>query len=152
VAPVLFVGLIAFWLGSSMHFYAMLSEPLYWVMNWSMLLDGLLFWALALDPRSKQEGALLGLGTRVFLVLGAAIPQLIIGAHITFASTELYEVYAVCGRAWEIDPLVDQRTGGLVTWIPAAMMHAIAAVILIARWARADGRRAQSAAASGGNA
>ena len=138
VAPVLFVGLVWFWLTSRIHFYAMLSGPLYWVMNWSMLIDGLLFWILILDPRTRQQGALLGFGPRILLVLAAMVPQILIGAHITFAEQDLYDVYDVCGRAWDIEPLQDQRTGGVITWIPAAMMHAIAAVILVGRWARAD--------------
>lgn len=155
VAPVLFVGLIWFWLNSDIHFNAMLSEPLYWVMNWSMLVDGLLFWILMLDPRPRREGALLGFGARILIVLAAMVPQMLIGAHIALTDRDLYDVYAVCGRAWDLDPLMDQRIGGLITWIPAAMMHVIAAVILIGRWARYDrntpGRaRASSPAASGG--
>ena len=140
VAPVLFVGLIWFWLTSNIHFYAMLSAPLYWLMNWSMLLDGLLFWFLMLDARSRSEGALLGFGLRILLVLAAMVPQMLIGAHIALADRDLYNVYDVCGRVWDVAPLLDQHLGGLITWIPAAMMHVIAAVILIGRWARADGR------------
>ena len=138
VAPVLFVGLIWFWLNSRIHFDAMLSEPLYWVMNWSMLIDGLLFWILMLDPRTRAEGALLGFGLRILIVLAAMVPQMLIGAHIALSERDLYDVYAVCGRAWDIDPLRDQHIGGLITWIPAAMMHVIAALILIGRWARSD--------------
>ena len=138
VAPLLFVGLIWFWLTSRIHFNAMLSAPLYWVMNWSMLIDGLLFWVLMLDPRTRRQGALLGFGPRILLVLAAMVPQILIGAYITLAEQDLYDVYAVCGRAWDIEPLQDQRTGGVITWIPAAMMHAVAAVILVGRWARTD--------------
>ncbi|MGA8050305.1 MAG: cytochrome c oxidase assembly protein [Burkholderiales bacterium] len=138
VAPLLFVGLIFFWLTPSIHFSAMLSAPRYLVMNWSMLLDGLLFWALMLDPRTRSQGALIGFGPRMFLLLGAAIPQIYLGAHIGLATRELYDVYTVCGRAWPISPLEDQSLGGLVTWIPAAMMHALAVLVLIGRWMHAD--------------
>jgi len=155
VAPVLFVGLIWFWLTSRIHFNAMLSGPLYWAMNWSMLIDGLLFWVLMLDPRTRSEGALLGFGPRIFLVLAAMVPQILIGAHITLAERDLYDVYDVCGRVWDIEPLQDQRTGGVITWIPAAMMHAIAAVILVGRWARTDkgspeGASVSSSSSAGG--
>ncbi|HKT66293.1 MAG TPA: cytochrome c oxidase assembly protein, partial [Burkholderia sp.] len=51
VAVVLFVGLIYFWLLSPIHFIAMLDWRLYRVMNWSMVIDGLLFWWLVVDPR-----------------------------------------------------------------------------------------------------
>jgi putative membrane protein len=144
VAPVLFVGLIFFWLTPSIHFDAMLSAPLYLVMNWSMLLDGLLFWALMLDPRPKREGALIGLGPRIFILLLAMLPQIILGAYIGLVPRELYDVYTVCGRAWALDPLTDQGTGGLITWIPAAMMHVLGTLVLLSRWMHADkGRKSE---------
>jgi putative membrane protein len=138
VAPVLFVGLIFFWLTPSIHFDAMLSAPLYLVMNWSMLLDGLLFWALMLDPRSRREGALIGFGPRIFLLLAAALPQIYLGADIGLATHELYSVYSVCGRAWPINPIEDQSLGGLITWIPAAMMHLLGVLVLLGRWMHSD--------------
>ena len=146
VAPVLFVGLIFFWLTPTIHFAAMLNDRLYQVMNWSMLLDGLLFWALMLDPRTRSQGALIDLGPRIFLLLGASLPQIYIGARIGLATHELYDVYSVCGRAWPISPIDDQSIGGLVTWIPAGMMHLFGVLVLLARWMHADGEaRAGSA-------
>ena len=138
VAPVLFVGLIYLWLTPSIHFDAMLSLRLYLVMNWSMLLDGLLFWALMLDPRTRAEGALIGFGPRMFLLLACIPPQIYIGAHIGLSTHELYNVYSVCGRAWPLDPLTDQNLGGLITWIPASMMHVVGVLVLLGRWMHSD--------------
>lgn len=142
VAPLLFVGLIYLWLTPSIHFDAMLSARYYAVMNWSMLLDGFLFWSLLLDPRTREEGARVSLGARIWMALLCIPPQILIGAYIAMSSRDLFDVYAVCGRAWAIAPRTDQLLGGIVTWIPASMMHGVAAVILIARWMRADARRA----------
>jgi putative membrane protein len=138
VAPVLFVGLIFLWLVPAVHFDAMLSAPRYALMNWSMLLDGLLFWALLLDPRTRAQGAPVGLGARVWIALLAIPPQIAIGAHIALADHDLFDVYAVCGRIWDLTPQADQAIGGFVTWIPAAMMHVVATLILLGRWMRAD--------------
>ena len=149
VAPVLFVGLIFFWLTPTIHFAAMLNDRLYQVMNWSMLLDGLLFWALMLDPRTRSQGALIGLGPRIFLLLGASLPQIYIGARIGLATHELYDVYSVCGRAWPISPIDDQSIGGLVTWIPAGMMHLFGVLVLLAHWMHADGKARGGPAALG---
>jgi putative membrane protein len=138
VAPLLFVGLIFFWLEPAIHFDAMLSARLYALMNWSMLLDGLLFWALLLDPRTRAQGAPVGLGMRIWIALLAIPPQIMLGAHIALSPKDLFDVYAVCGRAWDISAHEDQSIGGIVTWIPASMMHVGAALILIGRWMRAD--------------
>jgi len=51
LAAVLFFGLIALWLTPPIHFRAMIDPTLYSVMNWSMVVDGLFFWCLVLDPR-----------------------------------------------------------------------------------------------------
>ena len=75
VAVVLFVGLVYFWLMSPIHFVAMLDWRLYRVMNWSMVIDGLLFWWLVLDPRPAPP-ARLSPGKRVLVVIAAVPPQI----------------------------------------------------------------------------
>jgi putative membrane protein len=134
IASFLFVGLIYFWLIPSVHFDAMLSQQRYLVMNWSMVLDGLLFWWLILDPRPDHAVGRLGFGGRIVILSLIVPPQIIIGAHIALARESLYPVYNVCGRAWPISPLVDQQIAGLVTWIPTSMMSVIAMLIVLRRW------------------
>ena len=79
LAAFLFVGLIYFWLIPPIHFRAMIDWRLYAVMNWSMVLDGLLFWCLVLDPRPKPP-ARISYGARAALVLGVMFPQIALGA------------------------------------------------------------------------
>ncbi|MBO6567022.1 MAG: cytochrome c oxidase assembly protein, partial [Pseudomonadales bacterium] len=107
IALFLFVGLIYFWLWPSIHFDAMLSRDLYWVMNWSMLLDGLLFWWLIFDPRPPAITSSLGYGRRMLVLAAAGVLQMFLGAWIVFSRDMVYDVYEVCGRAWPLDPEVD---------------------------------------------
>jgi len=131
VASVLFVGLFAFWLVPAIHFVAMISNRLFWIMNWTMVLDGLLFWCLVLDPRPRPP-ARAGYGTRAAMAVGVIFPQIAIGARIVFATRDLYPYYSVCGRFFpSISPLYDQLAGGMVVWIPPAMMSAIALVLVV---------------------
>lgn len=130
IAPVLFVGLIYFWLIPEVHFDAMLSADLYQVMNWSMALDGLLFWWLILDRRTPQQGGL-GYGKRIAILLAVIPPQIVLGAYIVFSEEVIFDVYEVCGRAWPLDPMDDQRLGGLLTWVPASMMSAIGVLLIL---------------------
>lgn len=138
LAPLLFVGLIYFWLTPSIHFDAMLSADLYKMMNWSMVLDGLLFWYLILDPRTRQQGALLGFGTRILVLWAIILPQIVLGAYIGLSRSVLFDVYDVCGRAWPLSPITDQQIGGLITWIPSSMMSAIAMLVVLRFWLRSD--------------
>ena len=134
VAPLLFTGLIGFWLIPSIHFTAMLSLARYDLMNWSMLIDGLLFWWLVVGPEKHAGIRQLGYGTRIIMLWAVMLPQIAIGAYITLSSTVLYTSYSVCGRAWAIAPMTDQNIGGLITWIPAAMMSAVGALVILRRW------------------
>ncbi|MFW5825538.1 MAG: cytochrome c oxidase assembly protein [Marinobacter sp.] len=138
IAAFLFAGLVYFWLWPPIHFDAMLSRDLYWIMNWSMLLDGLLFWWLIFDPRSPHDTPSLGYGKRIFLLVLVAVPQMILGAWIVFNRGMVYDVYEVCGRAWPMSPADDQLIGGILTWIPPAMMSVVGILILMGRAMKDD--------------
>jgi putative membrane protein len=140
IALFLFVGLIYFWLYPPIHFDAMLSRDLYWVMNWSMLLDGLLFWWLIFDPRSPAVTSALGYGRRMLLLAAAGVLQMILGAWIVFSRDMVYDVYEVCGRAWPLDPDVDQLIGGILTYIPPAMMSILGILLILRRAMHEDGK------------
>jgi putative membrane protein len=158
IAPTLFVGLIFFWLTPPIHFTAMIDTRRYLLMNWSMLADGLLFWWLMLEPRQAQGSTAIGYGARLVILALVAIPQLLLGAYITLHGTALYDIYAICGRAWAVDPLYDQQIGGLLTWIPAAMMSLVGILVVLhhilhdpeATAARARGRLASAASPARG--
>jgi putative membrane protein len=131
VAPALFVGLVYFWLAPAIHFSAMLNADYFKLMNWSMALDGILFWWIMLAPLDQQGHARIGYLARIVILFWTMILQILPGAVIAMHGSVLYDVYAVCGRAWNIDPLTDQELGGLLTWIPAAMMSVVGILIVL---------------------
>lgn len=127
VAVVLFVGLIIFWLLPSVHFIAMLDWRIYRLMNWSMALNGLMFWGFVLD-----SGSIRSPGSRIAMMLAVVPPQILIGALIFFTPHELYPIYTLCGRAFTgMSPVTDQQLGGLILWMNAAMMSVIGILIVI---------------------
>lgn len=141
IAALLFVGLIAFWLIPSVHFRAMIDPELYAVMNWSMVLDGLLFWSLVLDPRDCPP-ARTSFGVRAALVTVVMFPQILLGAMITFTPHVLYSYYDLCGRLYpSIGARADQQAGGVIIWIPAAMMSVLGLVLVINALRRAEEAR-----------
>jgi putative membrane protein len=59
-------------------------------------------------------------------------PQIALGAAITFSRTDLYPYYDLCGRLFpSISALNDQHIGGIVIWIPPAMMSVVAVLLVI---------------------
>ena len=138
VAAFLFVGLVALWLYPPVHFVSMIGHRLFWIMNWSMLLDGLLFWCQVLDPRPAPP-AHAGYGARAAMAVGVIFPQIVIGALIVFARYDIYPYYNYCGRFFPaISPLYDQLVGGMVIWIPPAMMSVIALLVVLGNLRRAE--------------
>lgn len=141
VAVVLFTGIIYFWLESSVHFIAMLDWRWYRIMNWSVTIDGVLFWCLVLDPRTSPP-ARLSPGMRIALAVAAAPPQILLGAYVFFSTRDLYPIYALCGRALVgVSPLHDQQIGGLILWIPGAMMSVLGALIALRHCLRLSARQ-----------
>ena len=130
LATFLFVGLIYLWPAPPVHFYAMLDPFLYTVMNWSVAIDGVLFWALILDRRPRPH-ARASFGTRAFLCLVIMPPQIVLGAIVAFSREDHFEVYAICGRILRMTGLEDQQLAGLILWIPGAMMSAIGVLIVL---------------------
>jgi copper(I)-binding protein len=131
LASVLFVGLVALWLVPPVHFVAMIDPKLYQVMNWSMVVDGLLFWVLVLDPRPKPP-AWVSFGGRAAMAVAVIPPQILFGALLAFSSRDLYGFYDWCGRIYpSIGALDDQQLGGLIVWIPPAMMSVLALILVL---------------------
>ncbi|WP_372592435.1 cytochrome c oxidase assembly protein [Guyparkeria sp.] len=136
VAGAIFVGLIYFWLIPSVHFYAMLNVPLYNTMNWGMAIDGLLFWWMIFNLRAPGASDMRHYGYRLLVLFLVMFPQIALGAYIALSDHDLFGIYAACGRILPITPLTDQAIGGLLTWVPAAMMSVVGGLVLVHRWNR----------------
>jgi putative membrane protein len=146
LAVFFFSGLFyAFWFIPAVHFRAMLDPRLYAVMNWTMVLNGILFWCLVLDPRPKPP-APLSYGTRIAMAFAVMFPQVALGAVITLAPHDLYPFYNLCGRLWpSVGAMLDQHIGGIVIW-DQATMSAIAVVLVLNAMRRHDERRPEESA------
>ena len=131
LAGTLFAGLVVFWLIPPIHFHAMIDPRLFSLMNWSMVVDGILFWTLVLDPRPKPP-ARVSFGGRAALSMLTIFPQIVIGAWIALSGQDLYPFYDLCGRIYpELGAHYDQTVGGLIIWIPPGMMGILGLVLVL---------------------
>lgn len=130
VAPVLFIGLLYFWLIPQIHTRVMLDRNLYDLMNWSMAVDGIFFWLLILDPRPKPPARLSFL-LRFFLIIAIELPQMVLGAVLSLSERDYYPVYGICGRIMNMTALNDQHYGGLIIWLPGTLMSFAAAIAVL---------------------
>ena len=130
VAPVLFVGLLYFWLIPAIHTRVMLDENLYELMNWTMAINGVMFWSLVLDSRSKPPARLSHL-VRALMILLIELPQMVLGAILSLSMTDFYPVYNICGRVLDMTALNDQHYGGLIIWLPGTLTSFAAMIVVL---------------------
>src|SRR6185295_9152580 len=143
VAPFLFVGLLYFWLIPAIHTRVMLDANLYDLMNWSMAINGVMFWSLVLDPRSKPPARLSHL-MRAAMILIIELPQMVLGAILSLSTTDYYPVYEICGRILPMTALNDQHYGGLIIWLPGTLTS-FGAMIVVLVTMRLNEERAEHA-------
>ncbi|HEY8586008.1 MAG TPA: cytochrome c oxidase assembly protein [Rhodanobacter sp.] len=146
VVTVLFIAFILVWLIPSMQTLAMLDWRIYRFMNWSMLLSGFAYWALVLDHRPHPPGRMTA-GLRVLSPGITMTPQIIAGAIITFSKTDLYPIFEICGRAFTFNVLTGQLIGGVIIWVPSALVESVGAMMALRMWLRLsrNGRLPRSA-------
>ena len=130
VAPFLFVGLLYFWLIPSIHTRVMLDANLYDLMNWSMAINGVMFWSLVLDSRAKPPARLSHL-MRAAMILIIELPQMLLGAILSLSTTDYYPVYEICGRILPMTALNDQHYGGLIIWLPGTLTSFAAMIVVL---------------------
>ncbi|MBT2119210.1 cytochrome c oxidase assembly protein [Dyella sp. LX-66] len=135
VATVLFVGFILIWLIPAMQTLAMLDWRIYRFMNWSMMLSGLSYWWLVLDHRPRPPGRMTP-GVRVLSPAITMSPQILAGAIVTFSKSDLYPIFEICGRAFAFNVLTGQLVGGVIMWVPAALIESIGGLLALRQWVR----------------
>ncbi|WP_266169448.1 cytochrome c oxidase assembly protein [Dyella subtropica] len=135
VATILFVAFIIVWLIPSMQTLAMLDWRIYRFMNWSMIVSGLIYWWLVLDHRPHPPGRMTA-GMRVLSPGITMSPQILAGAIVTFSKSDLYPIFEICGRAFTFNVLTGQLVGGVIMWVPAAIIESIGGLLAMRQWVR----------------
>ena len=136
-ATAMYIASLVIWIWPPAHFDVMLSNWLYRLMNWSVLIGDLPFWFLVLDPRPHPVARVKGWG-RLIMLFVVMLPMMISGAVLSLSRHDLYPVYAICGRFAPVSPLTDQRLGGLIIWIPGTLLILIIMLIVLGRVLRQE--------------
>lgn len=111
--------------------------PLHLLQHASFLGSALLFWHAALCPRQRGPAALALFATSLHAGL--------LGSLLTFSRTLWYPGATVFPNGTALTPLEDQALAGLVMWIPACSVYAMAAVAVMGLWLARMGREPRHA-------
>lgn len=76
-------------------------------------------------------------GRMLYLFL-VSIPMQLVAAIITFADRPLYVWYVAAPRTWGLTPVMDQKYGGLLMWIPGNLWLFGALALIFFSWAARD--------------
>ena len=101
----------------------------------SFLWVALLFWWALW--RSRGRGSLVG----VLYLFTTAVHASVLGALLTFSPAVWYAPYEATAPSWGLSALADQQLGGLIMWRPAGVVYIAAALVEVAAYLRASGRR-----------
>ena len=108
----------------------------------SFLLSALIFWHALL--RRQTHGAQ---GAAVVYLFTTTIHTGVLGALLSLAHTPYYAALQPgLGVWWGLTPLEDQQLGGLIMWVPGALVYVGVGLWLAARWI--SGPRSQQGAQS----
>ncbi len=61
-------------------------------------------------------------GNRMIYLFLLTVPMKALGAIITMSDYLIYEYYSTQPRVFGLDPMVDQRVGGLIMWLPGGLV------------------------------
>jgi putative membrane protein len=103
----------------------------------SFLLTAVLFWS-ALYGIGRFAMAY---GAATLYVFGTAVHCSGLGALLTFSAVLWYPAYANSTQSWGLTPLQDQQLGGLIMWVPSAVVFILIGLVLFARWIVEAGNR-----------
>jgi cytochrome c oxidase assembly factor CtaG len=114
------------------------DELVHTAQHLSFLLSALLFWWALIHGRQ----GLMGYGAAALYVFTTSLHSGLLGALLTFSRSVWYPSYVGLTTSWGLSPLDDQQLGGLIMWIPAGVLYAIAGLALVAGWLREAETRA----------
>ncbi len=119
------------WHVPALYATALSHDPIYWLMQASLLASAIAFWSAVRQSTAPAAVAAL---------LANTVQMGLLGAILTFASTALYAPHFLSTAAWGYTPLEDQQLGGLVMWAPAAALYLFAALLIVGRWLGEESR------------
>jgi putative membrane protein len=103
----------------------------------SFFVTAVIFWS-ALFGAGRSA---LGYGAATVYVFGTAVHCSALGALLTFSSVVWYPDYAETTSRWGLTVLQDQQLGGVIMWVPSALVFIAIGLALFAKWLAESDRR-----------
>jgi cytochrome c oxidase assembly factor CtaG len=142
IAFFIFVGVLYFWHFPPMYNFAQESETVHILEHLTFIGAALIVWwpvAGAETSRLPRPAPAL----RMLYLFLLALPCTFLAAVLTFAHEPLYSFYVNAPHSFGLDPVQDQRLGGLLMWLPTHLFLLLAIGITFFKWFTSDNREAR---------
>lgn len=97
----------------------------------SFLFAAIVYCWVLINPMGPRR---LSRGVGILYLFTTSVHGSLLSMLITFAPRPWYEHYTDTTEVWGLAPLQDQQLGGLIMWIPAGMVYAGLAAVLLILW------------------
>lgn len=143
-AFLLYNVVLGIWHIPSFYDNTMESHPVHILEHLMFMVTAVICWWPILGSAPELK-SLENFGKIVYLFF-LGLPMKALGAIITMAPEVLYQWYAHVPRVWGLDPLNDQRIGGVIMWVPAGIVVWGSIGLIFVRWYREESRSTASPA------
>jgi putative membrane protein len=109
---------------------ALVSDAIHWLQHLSFLGTALLFWWPLLRGVDRDRVP----GVAVLCLFITSLHSGLLGVLLTLARHPWYPAQSAAAHDWGLTSMEDQQLGGLVMWVPAGTVYAVAALTLAALW------------------
>lgn len=128
-ATVLQAAALWLWHAPMLFELALAKDGWHIAQHLSFLTSALLFWSTMLHSKRSPGGR----GVAVLCLFATSVISGALGALMAFSQSPWYPRYAALGLApFGLTPVEDQQLAGLLMWIPGGLVHAVAALLLLA--------------------
>jgi cytochrome c oxidase assembly factor CtaG len=146
VALPLFIGTLYVWHIPAAYNQSLKDEWLHLFMHFSMFTTAVLFWWPIIGPPPIRTQ--LVYPQRIVYLLLAVTPTAVLAAIITLSKSVLFDFYLDSPGHFSWSPTEDQRTGGLLMWIPGNFVYLTTMTILFFKWFKEEERKTSREARS----
>ncbi|GIV96432.1 MAG: hypothetical protein KatS3mg057_1089 [Herpetosiphonaceae bacterium] len=131
-ALLIFNAIFLGWHVPALYDLALRSLPIHILEHLLFLGAALVAWWPILSPLPEIPRATYPV--QILYLFVQSIPPTIVGAIIALADEPIYPTYAAMPRVWDIDVMTDQTVGGLIMWIPGALIFLVALTVVWFIW------------------
>jgi len=135
IATILHAIALWAWHIPALYQAALASGRLHWLQHLSFFVTALLFWWSLLRGRMRERGY----GAAVFYLFATSLHSGFLGILLALARRPLYPLQTRTAAEWGLTPLEDQQLAGLIMWVPAGLIYAVAALALAGVWIARSG-------------